>query len=70
MARNHTPRQQFREACQIAKDHGMFVAERAAADKTSYIVYRKLPEGRNTRLGMRSTPESLRRFVSQCANFR
>ncbi|MEW6612732.1 MAG: hypothetical protein AB1409_08325 [Pseudomonadota bacterium] len=69
MARIHTPRQQFKEACQIAREHGLFVAERPTAKGTDYVVYRRLPDGRAARLGKRSTPEALRRFVSRCANF-
>lgn len=69
MARNHTPLQQFREACQIAKEHGMFVAECKTAERTDYVVYRKLPDGSSTRLGKRSSPAGLRRFVCRCADF-
>ncbi|MER2537663.1 MAG: hypothetical protein ABTQ26_00325 [Azonexus sp.] len=60
----HTPQQQFKEAKQIAKDHGCFVIEKAGR----YLVYRKTPM-RAVYLGARSTPETLRAFVCKVTDF-
>ena len=71
MARRHSPLQQFREACQIARDHGMHVVEARIRDRkgprTDYILYRDLPDGRSTRLGKRTTVEGIRSYVIRCA---
>lgn len=71
MARRHSPLQQFREACQIARDHGMHVVECKSRSpkgpRTEYVVYRSLPDGRDTRLGKRSTVAGLRAYVTHCA---
>lgn len=64
MARRHTPLQQFREAKQIAIDHGLFVVEKTG----KYLLYRQNPE-RPIYLGFRTTAEGLRRFVCNVANF-
>ena len=67
----HSPLQQLKEAKQIAKDHGMVLFEKPIEPgKTSYIVSRKLPDGRKTFLGKRGTPEAIRAFVAKLANFR
>lgn len=60
----HSPHQQYKEACQIARDHGCFVIERGGF----YMVYRRTPE-RPVYLGKRSTAPALRRFVCQVTNF-
>lgn len=65
---SHTPLQQLKEAKQIAKDHGMFVAEQKARDGTTYLLYRE-GHPRNVFLGKRSTPEGIRTLVAKCANF-
>jgi hypothetical protein len=66
----HSPAQQLTEARQIAKDHGMVLFEKPIEPgKTSYIVYRKLPDGRKTFLGKRGTPEGVRAYVARLANF-
>lgn len=62
MARLHTPLQQFKQACQIAKDHNMFVVDKG----DRFIVYRKVP-GRNVCLGECGSAEALFRKVSRCA---
>lgn len=64
MARRHTPQEQFRQAKQIAADHGMFVIERGGA----YQVYRQHPD-KNIFLGKRSSAEGLRQLVAKLANF-
>lgn len=67
----HSPLQQIKEAKQIARDHGLRVVEyQAAPGQTSFAVYRQLPDGTSTRIGSRSTPAGIRRFVAQCAGFR
>lgn len=63
--RQHSPQQQFKEAVQIAKDHGMFVVDKGG---NNYLLYRKQP-GKNVYLGKRSSSESLRTFVCRCADF-
>ena len=60
----HSPLQQIKEAKQIARDHGMYVVEKAG----SFILYRKTDTG-SVRIGARSTPGGLRQFVCRCANF-
>lgn len=66
----HSPHQQLVEARQIAKDHGLVLFEKSIEPgKTSYIVYRKLPDGRKTFLGKRGTPEGVRAYVAKLANF-
>lgn len=69
MARQHSPLQQLKEARQIALDHGLVVVDGKAGQKTTYKVYRKLPE-RVTYIGRRSDPAALRAFVCACAGFR
>lgn len=66
----YSPNQQLIEARQIAKDHGLVLLEKPVEPgKTSYIVYRKLPDGRKTFLGKRGTPESVRAYVAKLTNF-
>lgn len=60
--RRHSPIQQFRQACQIAKDNNMFVVDKGGL----YLVYRKLPD-RNVCLGQCSSAETLFRKVTRCA---
>ena len=60
--RRHTPQQQFHQACQIAKDHGMFVVDKGGR----FLIYRKLPD-RNVCLGECASAETLFRKVSRCA---
>ena len=59
--RQHSPRQQFREAQQIATDHGMFVVDKG----DRFLLFRKAE--RPIFLGMRASPSALRSFVSRCA---
>ena len=69
--KRHSPLQQLKEARQIAKDHGLLLIEKPIEPgKTSYIVYRKLPDGRKTFLGKRGTPEGARAYVAKAASFR
>lgn len=63
-----TPLQQVKEAKQIAKDHGMFVAEKKDRDGTTYLLYRE-GHPRNIFLGKRTTPAGIRSLVGKCANF-
>jgi len=66
----HSPLQQLKEAKQIAKDHGLKVVEcQVKLGKTDYVVYRELPNGSDTRLGKRSSPQGLRKYVADLANF-
>lgn len=62
MARLHTPLQQFKQACQIARDHGMFVVDKG----DQFFLYRKLPD-RNVCLGKCASADALFRKVSRCA---
>lgn len=64
MSAKHTPQQQFKEAKQIAKDHGCLVIEKG----TRFLVYRKTPV-RLVYLGSRRTAETLREFVCKVTNF-
>lgn len=68
MARQHTPQQQFREAKQIAMDHGLFVVEKAGR----FSVYRRNPLNpqKPTYVGACASAETLRRLVCKAANFR
>jgi hypothetical protein len=71
MATARDPRQLIKEAWQIAKDNGLFLATvKPAPTKTEYVLYRAVPGGKNVRLGKRSSPAGIRKFVAQCANFR
>lgn len=63
VARQHTPRQQFKEAQQIARDHGLFVVEKAG----KYLLYRKTPV-KPVYLGARCSAETLRSFVCKVVN--
>lgn len=63
--RRHSPLQQFKEARQIAHDHGPFVVEKGER----YLLYRK-QQPTNIYLGARANPEALRAFVCKVANFR
>ena len=64
MTRRHTPQEQFRQAVTIAKEHGLFVVEKAGI----YSVFRKMVD-RNVFIGRRSTPASLRTLVCKVTNF-
>lgn len=59
--RQHTPKQQFREAQQLAADNGMFVVDKG----DRFLLYRKAE--RPVYLGMRSSASALRALVSRCA---
>jgi hypothetical protein len=62
MVTRHTPQQQFKQACQIAKDHGMFVVDKG----DHFILYRKNPV-RNICLGEVKSAAALFHKVSRCA---
>lgn len=64
MPPRHTPTQQFKEAQQIARDHGCFVVDKG----DRFLVYRRTTT-RNVYLGFRSDPAALRAFVCQVTNF-
>lgn len=64
MSRQHSPQQQFKEAKQIAADHGLYVVEKAG----KYLLYRRNPQ-KPIYLGARSSAQSLRSFVCKIANF-
>jgi len=59
--RQHSARQQFKEAQQLAIDHGMFVVDKG----DHFLLYRKA--GRPVFLGMRTSAAGLRIFVARCA---
>lgn len=64
----HSPAQQLTEARKIAKDHGLVLFEKPIEPgKTSYLVYRLLPDGRKTFLGKRGTPETVRAYIAKLA---
>lgn len=69
MACPRAPRQLVREAKQIARDHGMRVAECQGREGTEYVLYRSLPHQGDVRIGKRSTPDGIRKFVAKCADF-
>lgn len=61
----HSPRQQFKEARQIASDHNMFVVDKG----DQFLLYRKTPT-RPAFLGKRSSAQAIRNLVCACANFK
>ena len=70
--RQHSPMQQIKEAKQIALDYGLYVVEvpvRNPEPATDYVVYRRLPGGRSARLGKRSSPAGLHKFVRDVTGF-
>ncbi len=62
MTRRHSPRQQYEQACRIAKDNNMFVV----AKNGRYLIFRKTPS-RNVCLGSCGSTETLFTKVSHCA---
>lgn len=61
------PHEIFREACQIAHAKGMFILKQEGSKKTDYIICRKLPNGRSTRLTTRGSVTALHRYVVTAA---
>lgn len=61
------PLQMVKEARQIARDYDMRLVECTTATGIDYVVYRKLPDGSEKRLGKRSSPERIRAYVAYCA---
>ena len=53
----------FREACRIAYAKGLFILKEDAGPRTDYIVCRKLPGGRSTRLAKRGSIKTLHRYI-------
>ncbi len=64
MTARHTPQQQFKEAQQIARDHGCFVVQKG----DRFLVYRKTP-ATPVLLGFRRDVSQLRAFVCRVTNF-
>lgn len=62
MAKQHSGIQQYKQACQIARDYGMFVVDKG----DHFFVYRKTPGG-NVCLGKAGSPAALFRKVHRCA---
>lgn len=62
--RQHTPRQQFKEALTIAAEHNMFVVDKG----DSFLLYRKAT--RPVFIGKRSSTEALRRMVISAAGIK
>lgn len=65
MASTRNPIQVIKEAKQIAKDHGCFVAEKGG----EFLVYRKTFD-RNVFVGKCKAPERLRSLVCRVTGFR
>lgn len=66
MTSQQTPARQLREARQIAAEHGLVVFEKSPSPgQTDYIVVRKLPDGRVTRLGKRGTVGALCAYIAR-----
>lgn len=61
------PHEIFREACQIAHAKGMFILKEGSGEKTDYIICRRLPNGRSTRLTRRGSVTALHRYVVSAA---
>jgi hypothetical protein len=60
----HSPQQQFKQAQQIARDHGCFVVEKGG----EFSLYRRMAM-RNVFIGKRRTPEALHALVCRATNF-
>jgi len=60
----HSPLQQFKQAQQIARDHGLFIVEKAG----EYQLYRRMAM-RNVFIGKRSTAAALHALVCKATNF-
>lgn len=60
----HSPLQQFKQAQQIARDHGLLVVEKAG----EFLVYRQLAT-RNEFIAKRGTPAGLCILVRKLTNF-
>ena len=64
MTKRHTPQEQFRQAQTIAKEHGLFVVEKAGI----YQLFRRMVT-RNVFLGKSGTPDGLHRLVCRVTHF-
>jgi len=60
----HSPLQKFKQAKQIAQDHGLTIVEKPG----DYRLYRKMAL-RIVFVGRRSTPEALYALVCKATNF-
>lgn len=60
--RHHSGLQQWKEAVQIAKDHGLKIVQKGER----YLLYRQSTP-RNVYLGFRTSVQGLRQFVARCA---
>jgi hypothetical protein len=60
----HSPLKQFKQAKQIAQDHGLFIVDKPG----DYRLYRKMAL-RIVFIGKRSTPEALYTLVCKATNF-
>ncbi len=65
----HTPQQLVKEAKQIARDHGLRVVERPTKDGIDFVLYRNLPGGDDVRIGKRSSPAGIRKYVADVAGY-
>ena len=59
----HSPLQQFKQAKQIAQDHGLLVIEKSG----KYQIYRRMAT-RVVFIAERGTPDSVHRMVCELAN--
>lgn len=67
--RRHSPLQQLKEAKTIAREHGLFIAEKTVKGRCRYLLYRSRPHGGNVYIGQRGTCEGIRALVCQVTNF-
>lgn len=65
----HSPLQLVKEAKQIARDHGLRLVECPTKTGTEYVLYRKLFGRDDVRLGKRSTPAGIRKYVADVAGY-
>lgn len=61
--RRHSPQQQYKQACQIAKDHNMFVVDKGS---DRYLVYRRAAP-KNVFIAECKSADALFHKVSRCA---
>ena len=68
--RRHSPLQQLKEAKTIAREHGLFIAEKTINGHCRYLLYRVRSHGQNIFIGQRGTCEGIRSLVCQVTNFK
>lgn len=66
MGRQRNPRQEYREACVIAQEHGLLIEQDA---RGAFQVWQPT-EPKNRFLGKRSSPSGLRALVCNLTNFK